>query len=272
MLEVFDPDGARASASTAAAPTCRRPHGGHLVRARANGARFEIVDLATGKTVAEAQPKRETTCSTWTDRLGRPPADRARARSLEQRPDRPRGPSDALASPLARRRLEATAKTLQPVETELKIHLPSRRRPGRVDLDRQSSSQPSRRSRRVPSPSRHPSTTARPSRRRPTLSVRSAGARCIVGAGPPPCACDAGRALHRAAAGPRADERGSAAGLRLSARRPTRSSRLVAPRMVDAPRSSPPPHAATTSRSARRSTKARDPHASSDARGPPKVP
>jgi hypothetical protein len=35
-------------------------HGGLLYATTNDGTRFEIVDLATGETVAEAQPERET--------------------------------------------------------------------------------------------------------------------------------------------------------------------------------------------------------------------
>ena len=37
-----------------------RTHGGYLYAKTGSGTRFEIVDLSTGETVAEAQPERET--------------------------------------------------------------------------------------------------------------------------------------------------------------------------------------------------------------------
>ena len=60
MLEVFDPDGALRFGLDRSGTDLSQTAGGRLYAASHDGARYEIVDLNTGKTVAEAQPKRET--------------------------------------------------------------------------------------------------------------------------------------------------------------------------------------------------------------------
>ena len=57
---VFDPDGTPRFSLARKSADLSQTHGGYLYATTANGTRFEIIDLATGKTVAEAQPKRET--------------------------------------------------------------------------------------------------------------------------------------------------------------------------------------------------------------------
>ena len=57
---VFDPDGTLRFSLARTGADLSQTHGGFLYAATHDGTRFEIVDLATGETVAEAQPKRET--------------------------------------------------------------------------------------------------------------------------------------------------------------------------------------------------------------------
>ena len=59
-LIVFDPDGTLRFSLAREGADLSQTHGGYLYATTANGTRFEIVDLATGETVAEAQPKRDT--------------------------------------------------------------------------------------------------------------------------------------------------------------------------------------------------------------------
>ena len=60
MLEVFDPDGTLRFGLDRAGTDLSQTSGGHLYAASRNGARYEIIDLATGETVAKAQPRRQT--------------------------------------------------------------------------------------------------------------------------------------------------------------------------------------------------------------------
>ena len=57
---VFDPDGTLRFSLARTGADLSQTHGGFLYAATHDGTRFEIVDLVTGETVAEAQPKRET--------------------------------------------------------------------------------------------------------------------------------------------------------------------------------------------------------------------
>jgi hypothetical protein len=57
---VFDPDGTLRFSLARTGADLSQTHGGYLYATTHDGTRFEIVDLATGETVAEAKPKRET--------------------------------------------------------------------------------------------------------------------------------------------------------------------------------------------------------------------
>jgi len=59
-LIAFDPDGTLRFTLVREGADLSQTHNGLLYATTSDGARFEIVDLETGKTVAEAQPKRET--------------------------------------------------------------------------------------------------------------------------------------------------------------------------------------------------------------------
>jgi hypothetical protein len=57
---VFDPDGTLRFSLARTGADLSQTHGGYLYATTGGGTRFELVDLATGETVAEAQPERET--------------------------------------------------------------------------------------------------------------------------------------------------------------------------------------------------------------------
>jgi hypothetical protein len=59
-LLAFDPDGTLRFTLVREAADLSQTNGGHLYATTYNGTRYEVIDLDTGKTVAEAQPRRET--------------------------------------------------------------------------------------------------------------------------------------------------------------------------------------------------------------------